>query len=206
VLNEVLKNSLKLLHPFMPFITEEIYGKLYDVDESIMISEFPKYNEKYNFEKEEKETEILKQVVTEIRNVRTKMNVHPTKKSLLIFVTKKYKDVIKESESFLLKLGFGSEIQIKENKEGIEKNAISILLKDIELYIPFEDLVDVQEERKRLVLEKEKLEAEVLRGEKMLSNPGFANKAPESKIQEEKEKLKDYKKRLEGVEERLKLL
>lgn len=190
----------------MPFITEEIYGKLYDVDESIMISEFPKYNEKYNFEKEEKETEILKQVVTEIRNVRTKMNVHPTKKSLLIFVTKKYKDVIKESESFLLKLGFGSEIQIKENKEGIEKNAISILLKDIELYIPFEDLVDVQEERKRLVLEKEKLEAEVLRGEKMLSNPGFANKAPESKIQEEKEKLKDYKKRLEGVEERLKLL
>jgi len=203
VLNEVLKNSLKLLHPFMPFITEEIYEKLYNVDGSIMIAEFPEYNEKYNFEKEESEIEVLKQLVTEIRNIRTTMNVHPTKKSQLIFVTKKYRDVIQESENFLLKLGFGKETQIKEDKKGIEKNAISILLKDLELYIPFGDLVDIEEERKRLEVEKEKLESEVSRGEKMLINSGFVNKAPKEKIDEEKEKLKDYKNRLENIKKRL---
>jgi len=202
-LNRILKASLKLLHPFMPFITEEIYTKLYDIDESIMISNYSDYHEGFIFEKEENFIEELKEIIVEIRNVRATMNVHPSKKSQLLFITKEFKDEIKASESFLIKLGFGKELEILDDKENIPQNSISIIRNNIELYIPSGDLVDIEEERKRLEGEKEKLEAEVLRGEKMLSNPGFVNKAPEKKINEEKEKLAAYKEKLEAVTKRL---
>lgn len=202
-LNTVLEYSLKMLHPIMPFVTEEIYTKLYNDDESIMISKWPKYKEEFNFEVQEQEIENLKSIIGEIRNIRNNMNVHPSKKSKLIFVTEKYSNLIKQSEGFIKRLGFGSEIVIQSNKENIPENSISIIQKDLELYIPFEDLVDIEAEKERLTKEKEKLEAEVLRAEKMLSNPGFVNKAPESKIQEEKDKLEKYKEMLKNTVERL---
>ncbi|MGN1330647.1 MAG: valine--tRNA ligase, partial [Clostridia bacterium] len=186
ILNYVLCTSLKLLHPFMPFITEEIYSKMYHKEESIMISEFPKYNEKLNFAKEEAATSEIMNIITEIRNIRSKMNVHPSKKSKLIFVTKVAKEEIEKSKDFLEKLGFANQIEIRENAEGIPENAVAIISKNMEVHIPFEELVDIEEERKRLETEKKRLESEVARGEKMLSNPGFVNKAPESKINEEK--------------------
>ena len=204
VLNKVFSESMKLLHPIMPFVTEEIYTKLYNNDKSIMISSFPEYSEKLNFEFEEEEIEKLKQLIIGIRNIRSNMNVHPTKKSDLIFVTTEHTNVVKSSEEFLKKLGYGETIKIQKDKTGIANNAISVITDGIELYIPFENLVDVKEEKARLQEEAKKLEAEVTRASKMLSNPGFVNKAPEAKVQEEKDKLAKYQEMLQAVKERLK--
>ena len=206
VLNKVLCDALKLLHPIMPFITEEIYTKLYNEDESIMISNWPKYEEKYNFKDEEQKIEKIKEIIIGIRNIRNNMNVHPSKKSKLIFVSTEYKNVIENSKAFLEKLGFANEIIVQNNKDGIDSNAISILLDGIETYIPFEELVDLEAEKQRLQEEKQKLIYEVERCEKMLSNPGFVNKAPEAKVNAEKEKLEKYKAMLENTEERLQKL
>ena len=206
VLNKVLCDALKLLHPIMPFITEEIYTKLYNEDESIMISSWPKYEKKYNFKDEEQKIEKIKEIIIGIRNIRNNMNVHPSKKSKLVFVTEEYKNVIENSKTFLEKLGFANEIIVQNDKAGIDSNAISILLDGIETYIPFEELVDLEAEKQRLQEEKQKLIYEVERCEKMLSNPGFVNKAPEVKVNAEKEKLEKYKAMLENTEERLKKL
>ena len=203
-LNEVLMNSLKLLHPIMPFITEEIYLQLFNIDESIMISKFPQFDEKYNFKADEEEIEKLKEIIIGIRNLRASSNVHPSKKTELIFVTTKYKYLINQSEGFLKKLGYSENIKVQENKEGIAQNALSIITDGIELYIPFEELVDIEEERKRMEEEKKKVIAEIERASKMLSNPGFVNKAPEAKINEEKAKLEKYQNMLKNLEERLK--
>ena len=206
-LNKVLQNSLKLLHPIMPFITEEIYTKLYNNDESIMISSWPKYAENLNFEKEEKQIDELKDIIVGIRNVRTTNKVHPSKKSKLIFVTKNLRDMIINSKELIQKLGFANEIVIEDNKENLDenmlKNAVSILTKETEVYIPLEDLVNIEEEKQRLEQEITRLEAEVQRASKMLSNPGFVNKAPEAKINEEKEKLAKYEDMLKATKERL---
>ena len=202
-LNTVLEYSLKMLHPIMPFVTEEIYTKLYNNDDTIVTSNWPQFREDFNFEVEENEIEMLKSIIGEIRNIRNNMNVHPSRKSKLIFVTEKYEDLIKQSEMFMQKLGFADEIMVQANKENIPANAISIMQKDLELYIPFEDLVDLAAEKERLENEKVKLEAEVARAKKMLSNPGFVAKAPESKINEEKAKLEKYEEMLKNTIERL---
>ena len=203
-LNKVLQDSLKLLHPVMPFITEEIYTKLYNDDETIMTAEWPKFEEKYAFQKEEQEIEKLKDVIIGIRNIRNNMNVHPSRKSKLIVVTENYKNLINESESILNKLGFAESIELKDNKDGIPSNAVSVVTDGIEVFMPFEDLVDLEAEKERLQNEKTKLESEVARATKMLSNPGFVNKAPEAKINEEKAKLTKYQEMLDSVNERLK--
>lgn len=203
-LNKVLQDSLKLLHPVMPFITEEIYTKLYNDDETIMTAEWPKFEEKYAFQKEEQEIEKLKDVIIGIRNIRNNMNVHPSRKSKLIVVTENYKNLINESESILNKLGFAESIELKNNKNGIPSNAVSVVTDGIEVFMPFEDLVDLEAEKERLQNEKTKLESEVARATKMLSNPGFVNKAPEAKINEEKAKLVKYQEMLDSVNERLK--
>ena len=203
ILNYVLSTSLKLLHPFMPFITEEIYSKLYHKPESIMMTEFPKYKEELEFKNEEELATEIMNIITEIRNIRSKMNVHPSKKTKLIFVTTTAKDEIEKSEAFLEKLGFANKIEIQATTENIPENAVAILSKNMEVHIPFEELVDLEEEKKRLEGEKKRLESEVQRGEKMLSNPGFINKAPEAKINEEKEKLANYKELLENVIQKL---
>ena len=203
VLNKVLGDSLKLLHPFMPFVTEKIYKELYNNDESIMISTYPEYSKDLEFKDEEQAVEELKEVITGIRNARAKMNVHPSKKSKLIFVTKKYANIIKESEEFLKKLGFGEEIEIRENKENIPQNAISIVSSNLELFIPFEDLVDIKEEIERLEKEKAKVLVEKEKTDKMLSNPGFVAKAPAAKVEEEKEKQAKFNEMIKTIEERI---
>lgn len=204
VLDYVFAIALKLLHPFMPFITSEIDKELVRYnDKDLMVSKWPKQREKFVYEESERFIEDIKNVVVQIRNARANMNVHPSKKSKLIFVTDSYKKEIEESKSFIEKLGFANEITIQENKENIPENAISILSNGIEVYIPFEELVDIQEEIERLTKEKQRLESEVIRGEKMLSNQGFISKAPESKINEEKEKLNKYKDLLKTTIERL---
>ena len=203
VLDYVFGIAMKLLHPFMPFVTSEIYSKLVKYnDKELMVSKWPKNKGKFAFDKEENEIEELKKIIVEIRNIRSQMNVHPSKKSKLIFITENEK-IIKESEDFLLKLGFANKIEFAKDENEVPANAVSIVIDDIKLFIPFEELVDIKEEIERLNNEKKRLELEVLRGEKMLSNPGFVNKAPESKVNEEKEKLANYKNMLESVEKRL---
>ena len=204
ILNYIFSSSLKLLHPFMPFVTSEIYSKLINTEAAdLMVSKWPTIKEEFEFDKEENFVEKLKKLVIEIRNVRTKMNVHPSKKSKLILVTDNFEKEIEEAKDFLTKLGFASEIKVQDNLDGIDEKAISIVVDDIKVFIPFEDLVDIKEEIIRLENEKKRLEGEVLRGEKMLSNPGFISKAPETKVAEEKSKLENYKEMLKAVEERL---
>ena len=203
ILNKILCDSLKLLHPFMPFVTEKIYLELYNNDESIMISSYPEYKEKYNFKEAESSIEQIKEAITGIRNVRTKMNVHPSKKSKLIFITKKYKDVIKKSEGFLKKLGFAESIEVKEEKKDIPQNAVNVVTSEMEIFIPFTDLVDIAEEIARLKKEQEKVMIQKEITDKMLSNPGFVAKAPESKVKEEKEKQSKFNEMLLALNERI---
>ena len=191
-LDYVFKSSLTLLHPFMPFVTSKIYKNL-------IISEWPKYKEDLNYKKEENVIEKIKQIIVEVRNVRANRNIHPSKKSELIFVTKEYKKQITEAEDFILKLAFGTKITLKSEKQDIPNNSISILQDGIELYIPLEELVDMEEENKRLETEKKKILSEIERAEKMLSNEGFIKKAPKEKIQEEQEKLAKYKEMLHKI-------
>ena len=202
-LDKVLADSLKLLHPFMPFITEEIYSKLRPEEETIMLATWPNEEKDFYFEKEAEVIEKMKALITEIRNVRSKMKVVPSKKTKLIFVTTQIKDEIKNCEGFLEKLGFANEILVQETEEGISKNAVSIILDKAKVFIPLEDLVDLEEEKKRLEEEKKKIVSEIERAEKMLANPGFTAKAPEQKVQEEKQKLEKYKAMLVSLEERM---
>ena len=209
-LNKVLCESLRLLHPVMPFITEEIYMQLYHNDESIMIAPWPAYCSELNFEKEERAVELCKKMIVEIRNIRTNMNVAPSKKSKLIFniasENKTFTNLIKQSEEMVQKLGFANELIINDKNIDIPKNAISIVLEGLEIYIPSEDLVDIAQERARLQEELEKLQAEVERATKMLANQGFMSKAPKEKIQEEKDKLAKYEDMLNATKARLESL
>lgn len=213
ILNHVFGSSLKLLHPFMPFVTSEIYSKLICFGtEDLIVAKWPKIRENFVFDKEEAAVEKIKEIIVGIRNVRNTKNIHPSKKSELIIVTSKYKKELEEAEDILLKLGFANKIEIvkkiedlQEEKETID-NAMSILLSDVEVYIPLKGLIDMEEEKARLQAEIARLEGEVARGEKMLSNPGFVNKAPEAKVNEEKEKLAKYKEMLALAKERLEKL
>ena len=216
ILNYVFGSSLKLLHPFMPFVTAEIYSKLICFGtEDLIVAKWPKVRDEFVFDKEEEAVEKIKELIVGIRNVRNTKNIHPSKKSELIIITPKYAKEILEAEEILLKLGFADKIEVYENKEALlnneenkEKldNSMSIILSDIEVYIPLKGLIDIEEERNRLKAEVTRLEGEVARGEKMLSNPGFVNKAPEAKVNEEKEKLAKYKEMLESAKERLEKL
>ena len=200
VLDYVFGVSMKLLHPFMPFVTTQIYRHLVKYnDKELMISKWPTSKSKFDYEEEEKFIEIIKEIIVDVRNLRAKMNVHPSRKVDLIFVTTKYKDEIEKSKDFIQKLGFGSSLKVQEDKAGIAENAISIVKEGIEAYMPLEGLVDLEEEAKRKEEERKKIEFEIQRAEKMLSNPGFVNKAPQAKIDEEKAKLAKYKEMLEKL-------
>lgn len=205
VLNKVLCDILKLLHPVMPFITEKIYKELYNNDESIMISAWPTADSKYDFEIEEEHIEEIKKLIVQIRNIRTNMNIHPSKKSELIFITEdsEFEKLLISSKSWIEKLGFADNIKIEKDESNLPKRAISAMANGISVYIPFEELINIEEERAKLEQEITKLQAEVERGTKMLSNPGFVNKAPEEKVEEEKEKLQKYKDMLEDTKSRL---
>ncbi len=203
VLDYSLRTLLKLLHPFMPFITAKLYSYLVDYGEKdIMVSEWPK---KLNIETKEDVAfiEEFKEITVKVRNVRTQMNVHPSKKVELIIVSPKYEEKIKANEEIVKNMDFGSELSFNGK---VPKSAINVNSANINLYMLSEQLVDLQEERDRLNKEKEKLEAEVDRSEKILANKGFLAKAPEAKVNAEREKLEKYKSMLEEVESRLKNL
>ena len=201
-LNEILRIALKMLHPFMPFITEEIYMNLQHDDESIMISEWPKYSAENEYKEEQANIELVKEIIKSVRNIRANMNVVPSRKASLIFVTDK-KDIIEAGSGFIEKLAYADKITIQENKEGIPANAISLAVPGIEIYIPFAELVDIEEEIKRLEKEKLTYENEIKRVDKMLSNEGFVAKAPSAKIEEEKNKKAKYEELLKKTEERI---
>ncbi len=203
-LNHVLVASLKLLHPFMPFITERIYGELIVDKESIMLESWPEIKKDFKYNEEEEKIEVLKNIIVNIRNIRANMNVIPSKKTKLIFVTTKYKEFLENSSEFLKKLGYADNIKIQKDKQDIPSNAISIVGDGVEVFIPFEDLVDIEKELERLKTEKIRLESEVARASKMLSNKGFVEKAPKEKIEEEEAKLTKYKEMVETVEKRIK--
>ena len=194
VLNYVFGDSLKLLHPFMPFVTSEIYSELVNYnDKELMMTHWPQIRRRVDYDENNDMIEALKEIIVEIRNIRASKNIHPSKKADLIFVTEKYQEEIEEAKEFLLKLGFGKEIKILKDKKDIPTDSIQIITEGMELYMPLEGLIDKEEEKKRQEEEKAKLEQEIARCEKMLSNPGFINKAPQSKIEEEKAKLEKYK-------------
>ncbi len=204
-LKKVLNCALKLLHPFMPFITEEIYCTLNPEEESIMISEYPVADEKMDFKAEESDTELIKDAVRAIRNTRTSMNVPPSKKATVYVVASDegIRRTFKESETFFETLAKADKVIVQSDKSGIEENAVSAIIPGAEFCIPFEQLVDVDKEIKRLEAEEARLTKEIARCEGMLSNEKFVSKAPEKKVNEEKEKLAGYKQMMQQVKERL---
>ena len=204
-LKTVLINSLKLLHPYMPFITEEIFCNLQDEEESIMISSWPVYREEYNFAREEAAIEAIKEAVRNIRNVRAEMNVAPSKKAKVFVVTdnEEVKNIFENGKVFFATLGYASEVVIQADKAGIDDDAVSTVIHNAVIYMPFAELVDIEKEIERLKKEEERLNGELKRVNGMLSNERFISKAPEAKINEEKAKLEKYTQMMEQVKERL---
>lgn len=203
-LKKVLSESLKLLHPFMPFITEEIYCNLTG-EESIMLASWPEYREEYSFTREEAAVELMKEAVRGIRNIRAEMNVSPKKKAKVFVVSEKQevRDIFEQGRVFFGTLGYASEVLVQADKEGISGDAVSTVVPDAEIYMPFAELVDIDKEIERLKKEQKKLSGEIKRCEGMLGNERFLSKAPAQKVEEEKEKLSKYRQMLDKVEERL---
>ena len=207
-LKTVLIDALKLLHPYMPFVTEEIFCNLQSEEESIMVSSWPVFKEERVFAKEENDIEILKEAVRGIRNVRTGMNVPPSRKAQVYVVSENenMRKIFEDGKVFFAPLAYASEVIVQNDKSGISDDAVSVVIANANIYIPFAELVDIEKERERLLKEKERLEGELKRVNGMLSNEKFISKAPEAKINEEKEKLAKYTQMMEQVEERLKSL
>ena len=199
-LNYVLTCALKLLHPFMPFVTEEIYTKLIGAEKTIMLTDWPKAEEKFDFNTQEEQVEVLKQIITSIRNARANMNIHPAKKSQIIFVTETFDNAIKDGDAFIKKLGFGEEIIVTKVKENIPENALSVTAPGVEAYIPLAELIDKEAELARLNKEKEKATAEFDKLSTMLNNQGFVTKAPETKVNEIRNRCEELKAILGNIE------
>ncbi len=204
-LNKVLIDALKLLHPYMPFITEEIFTTLQSKEPSIMISNWPVFEEKYDFSEDEKAIELMKSAVRGIRNVRADMNVPPSKKASVYVVSEK-EDVVSIFETgkvFFATLAYASEVLVQKDKTGISDDAVSVVIEDATIYIPFDELVDRAQELERLAKEEKKLLGEVGRSTGMLGNEKFIANASAQKVEEEKEKLVKYTNMLEQVRARI---
>ncbi len=204
-LKTVLIDALKLLHPYMPFVTEEIFCSLQSEEESIMISSWPVYLRERAFAEEEREIELIKEAVRGIRNVRTEMNVPPSKKALVYVVSgqEEILQVFANSGLFFASLAYASEVRTQADKKGIEEDAVSVVIPGAVCYIPFAELVDIGKEIERLEKEEKRLAGELARVNGMLSNEKFITKAPAAKIEEEKGKLLKYQQMMEQVKERL---
>ena len=204
-LKDVLIHALKLLHPYMPFITEEIFCSLQSEEESIMISSWPEYQEERQFETEEKAIETIKEAVRGIRNVRTSMNVAPSKKAAVYVVTEKedVRKAFEEGKLFFASLAYASEVTVQRDRTGIADDAVSVVIPGAVLYMPFAELVDLKQEKERLEKEEKRLQGELARVNGMLKNEKFLAKAPEAKIAEEKAKLEKYTQMMQKVQERL---
>ena len=203
-LKTVLVNALKLLHPYMPFITEEIFRNLTG-EESIMISAWPEYKEAWSFAEEEGSVELIKEAVRAIRNTRSSMNVPPSKKAKVYVVSEseQVRAVFEGSRSFFAALAYASEVCVQADKAGIGEDAVSALIPQAAVYMPFAELVDLEKELERLKKEEERLTKELARVNGMLNNEKFMSKAPQSKIDEEKEKLAKYTQMMAQVKEHL---
>ena len=204
-LKTVLIESLKLLHPYMPFITEEIFCNLQDEEESIMISNWPVYKEEFSFPVEENAIETIKEAVRGIRNTRTSMNVAPSRKAKVYVVSaeESLRSIFENGRVFFAALGYASEVIVQDNKNGIDSDAVSVVIPNGTIYMPFAELVDIAKEIERLENEEKRLNGELARVNGMLSNERFVSKAPAAKLQEEKDKLEKYTQMMEQVKERL---
>ena len=207
-LKTVLIQCLKLLHPYMPFITEEIFCTVQDKEESIMVSSWPKYRPEWDFNADEEAVERIKEAVRAIRNVRAEMNVPPSKKVRAIVVSEdaRVRKIFEDGKVFFATLAKAGDVYVKADETGIDADAVSAVLQGAAVYLPFTELVDVEKEKERLGKEKERLGKEIGRASGMLSNPNFVSKAPEAKIAAEREKLEKYTQMLSQVNERLERL
>ena len=204
-LKTVLVNALKLLHPYMPFITEEIFCTLQSEEESIMISKWPEFTGEWDFARDEAAVESIKEAVRAIRNVRTGMNVPPSKKAKVYVVSEKQevREIFENGKVFFATLGYASEVIVQGDRAGIDEDAVSAVLPEAVIYMPFAELVDIEKEIGRLKKEEERLTKELARVNGMLNNERFMSKAPESKVAEERAKLEKYTQMMAQVKERL---
>jgi len=204
VLNAVLVNAMKLLHPFMPFITEEIYQHLYIDDKSIMISKWPEYKAEWSFTSDEVKMSFIIEAIRSIRNIRSELNVPPSRKANLIFVVDKDKiELLTASKSFFQRLAYASDIKIQSNSNNLPKDVASAVINGAEIFIPLDDLIDFDKEIERLEKEKANLELEIERVNSKLSNDGFIKRAPAKVIDEEKDKKEKYTSMYESINARL---
>ena len=204
-LRTVLGQALKLLHPYMPFITEEIYCTLNPQEETIMLADWPVYKEEWNFPAEEEMLAHVKELVKGIRNLRTEMDVPPSRKAK-VFIVSEDKALCETFESMkktYQNLISASEIDVQSDKAGIGEDAVSVVIPGAVVYMPLEDLVDMEKEKERLLKEEERLKKELARSHGMLNNEKFVSKAPAAKIQEERDKLAKYEQMMATVQERL---
>lgn len=204
-LKYVLIDALKLLHPYMPFITEEIFCTIQSEEESIVISDWPVYTEEKDYQTEEKAIELIKDAVRGIRNIRTQMNVAPSKKAAMFVVSEaeSVRNVFEEGRLFFASLAGASEVTVQADRNGIAQDAVSVVIPNAAVYIPFAELVDIGQEIERLAKEEKRLQGEVARVNGMLGNEKFMAKAPEAKVAEERGKLEKYTQMLSQVQERL---
>ena len=204
-LKTVLVDALKMLHPYMPFVTEEIFCNLQDDEESIMISDWPVYKKELEFAEDENAIETIKNAVRNIRALRTDMNVAPSRKAKVYVVSENagVRQIFENGKIFFATLGYASEVCVQSDKTGIADDAVSTVIPEAVIYMPFADLVDVKAEIERLEKEEKRLNGEIARCNGMLNNEKFTSKAPQAKIDEEKEKLVKYTQMLEQVKERL---
>ena len=204
-LKTVLIDALKLLHPYMPFITEEIFCTLQSEEESIMIAKWPEYMESRSFARDERDIETIKEAVRGIRNVRTEMNVAPSKKAHVFVVSEKedIRKIFDAGKLFFTSLAFASNVTIQCDKNGIAEDAVSVVIANADIYIPFAELIDIKQEIERLEKEEKRLDSEISRVNGMLGNERFMSKALEAKITEEKEKLTKYTQMKQQITERL---
>ena len=204
-LRTVLIQALKLLHPFMPFLTEEIFCNLQEEEETIMVSQWPLYRAEWNYSAEETSTQTIKEAVRAIRGVRTAMNVPPSKKATVYVVSEDQRllGIFEHSKSFFATLGYAGEVMLQMDKTGIAEDAVSAVIPGAVIYMPFADLVDIDKEIERLQGEEKRLAGELARSNGMLNNEKFVSRAPEAKIAEEKAKLQKYTQMMEQVKARL---
>ena len=203
-LTYVLEKILKLLHPFIPFITEEIYSYLPTVEGYIIRAEYPHYDEKDDMQLEEEKMNLIMDGIRSVRNVRTEMNVPPSKKAKTIIVpTDEKREAMEDGKEYFKSLASASDVEIKDDKTGIPEDAVSVVIDGVEIFIPLDELVDFEKEKERLNKEKKKAISEIKRVEGKLNNPGFMNKAPDKLIEEEKQKKEKFEEMLKTIEERL---
>ena len=204
-LRTVLTEALKLLHPFMPFITEEIFCTLHPQEESIMLAEWPKYDKDRHFEAEEIQLAHVKDIVRAVRTIRKDMDVPNSRKSKLFIVSEDagIREIFEHAKEVYRSFTYANEIVIQADREGIGEDAVSAVIPGAAIYLPLEELVDKAKEIERLKKDKAKLEKELARSYGMLKNEKFLSKAPQAKIEEEKKKLAEYEKMMAEVEKRL---